>query len=391
MLTRRHLLAMAALANRPRRLLLTWRGRTWLVNADGSGLRALEFDVPRQSSWQPGPVFRDGRRVILLSIEQGQGQSWKGEAVTHWWIHDLVTGALREIQIRDRPAPYFIPCCLLPGENELVAQGVAEGNPSDAGLYRVALDGSSVRPITPPNQGHHYCASLSPDGNRLAFHVAGPRPHGYRVFTCDLEGGHRTAIAAEAGHLYFGVHWSPDGEWLLYQDCHAATDPGHDWSDICIGRPSGGEHRVLTQGQSQWFAAAWGDPALHGSGSNVAQWTPQGRILYTRKLPGSQPAYRWSVSRPDQDHFNRDFQPGAARGGTGLCLLDPRDKSVAPLTRHKAGLWDWYALASPDGAQIAFSRATTGGYPGLWIMDSRGRHPRKIADGFVSRWIPQSL
>ncbi len=383
---RRDFLALAAAPAGRQRMLITWKGKTSLVNLDGSG-RLLEFDVPHQRSWQPGPVFRDGRRVILLSVEEGQGQAWKGEAVTRWWIHDLASGGLTEIVVKHRPAPYFIPCCLLPGESELIAQGVASGNPGDARLYRVALDGSAVRQITPPEQGHHYCASLSPDGKHLAFHAAGPSPHGYRVFTCGLDGGNRTLVAAQAGHLYFGVHWSPDGEWLLYQDCLAGSDPGHDWSDICIGRPDGREHRVLTEGQSQWFAAAWGDPALHGSGSNVAAWTPAGKILYTRKLPGAHPAYRWSTSRPDKDHFNRDFRPDLARGGTEICLLDPGSKRVERLTQNTPPKWDWYAAAAPDGKHIAFSRAANGGYPSVWLMDARGRGQRKIADGFVSRWI----
>lgn len=403
-LTRRDLTALCApvlglAAPRPtQRLLFTSGGKTTLINSDGTGQRVLEFDVPHQRSWQPGPLFADGHRMMLLSIEEGQGQSWKGEARTHWWIHDLrSSGAVKEVTVRNPPAPYFIPCCLLPGETELIAQAVAPGNPGDARLYRVALDGSEVRAITAPAQGHHYCASLSPDGKRLAFHVTGPKPHGYRVFACDLDGQNRTLIAGQEGHLYFGVHWSPAGDWLLYQDCLYRQDPGHDWSDICVGRPDGSEHRVLTKGQSQWFAAAWGDPAHHGSGSNVASWTPQGKILYTRKTPGAQPAYQWSQGRPDTDHFNRDFKPGEARGGTEIWLLDPRDAGVTRLTRSAPPVWDWYASASPDGAFIAFCRAENGRYPSIWLMGSEGQGARRLTNGsggkgaFVSRWLPASV
>lgn len=391
--------AVGRAAARPmQRLLFTSAGKTSVIHADGSGQRVLDFDVPHQRSWQPGPLFADGRRMILLSIEEGQGQAWKGQARTRWWIHDLATpGSLKELTIARPPAPYFIPCCLLPGEMELIAQAVEAGNPADARLYRVALDGSEVRAITPPAQGHHYCASLSPDGTRLAFHVTGPKPHGYRVFACDLDGRNRRLIAGQEGHLYFGVHWSPSGEWLLYQDCLYRQDPGHDWSDVCVGRPDGSGHRVLTQGQSQWFAAAWGDPAHHGSGSNVASWTPQGKILYTRGTPGARPAYQWSQGRPDTDHFNRDFKPAEARGGTEICLLDPRRASVERLTNSAPPVWDWYASASPDGAHIAFCRARNGGYPSIWLMDNHGRGARQLTSGtagkgaFVSRWLPAMI
>src|SRR5262249_1038742 len=51
------------------RFFFTSKGKTGLVNADGSGLRYFEFDKPGQATWQPGPMFADGRRVIFLSME----------------------------------------------------------------------------------------------------------------------------------------------------------------------------------------------------------------------------------------------------------------------------------------------------------------------------------
>ena len=60
---------------------------------------------------------------------------------------------------------------------------------------------------------------------------------------------------------------SPDGEWVLFQVCDPAADPGHDWSDIWIGRPDGSENRALTQGEAAWFAASYGPPDNPGGGS----------------------------------------------------------------------------------------------------------------------------
>ena len=62
--------AGSADAPRPNRLLFTSRGKTALVNADGSGLRYFQFDKPGQATWQPGAVFPDGRRVLFLSMER---------------------------------------------------------------------------------------------------------------------------------------------------------------------------------------------------------------------------------------------------------------------------------------------------------------------------------
>ena len=148
----------------------------------------------------------------------------------------------------------------------------------------------------------------------------------------------------------------------------------------------------MTEGQSQWFAAAWGDPENHGSGSNVADWMPDGRILYTRKLPGSLPAFQWSDDRPDTDHFNRNFKPDEARGGTELCLLEPEGGSVTQLTRNDPPQWDWGARPSPDGEEILFVRAATGGYPAIWVMARDGSKQRLLTrgyqdrGGFVSKW-----
>jgi len=56
---------------------------------------------------------------------------------------------------------------------------------------------------------------------------------------------------------------------LLFQDCQFKSDPGHDWSDICISRPDGNDFRVLTNGQAMWF------PMIHPS-----------RILTLLGIPG---------------------------------------------------------------------------------------------------------
>jgi len=43
--------------NRPPRLFFVSQGRTALINADGTGLRYLQFDVPNQATWQPADFF----------------------------------------------------------------------------------------------------------------------------------------------------------------------------------------------------------------------------------------------------------------------------------------------------------------------------------------------
>ena len=379
---------------RQNRLFFTSRGKTAIMNADGSGLRYFNFDVPGQATWQPGPSFPDGQRVIFLSMEprrDGPGRPFEEyytQTPTHLWIHDLATGKLDEICNHERLAPFITPALLL-GNDRILVQVVRN---KVGQIFSMRLDGGDAREFTAAGEGLPYGLSLSPDGRRVAFHLASP--DGYQVYTSDADGSNRVRVAASAGHLYFGTNWSPDGRWVLYVDCLYQSDPGHDWADVCIGRADGSEHRVLTSGQSMWFAATYGNRDTRGGGSNVPAWTRDGAILFPRRSEGARVPWQYQVGRPDVDHFNRDFQPQQARGGSEICRLDPRDASVTALTHCDPPLWDFRASESPDGQQIAFCRAATGETPAVWVMDSDGKNARRLTAGLEDsgadhpRWLP---
>jgi hypothetical protein len=324
------------------RFFFTSQGKTAIINADGTGLRYFDFKVPNQATWQPGPVFPDGRRVILLV-----------------------------------------------GDDRILVQVVRN---MVGQMYSMHLDGSDAREFTRANEGMPYGFSISPDARRIAFHLSAAP--GYQVWTSDLEGKHRAQVAAKPGHLYFGTSWSPDGKWVLYVDCQPGKTPGHDWCDVCIGKADGSEHRVLTSGGAMWFAATYGDPKTRGSGSNLPAWTRDGLILFPRRLPDSQVAWEYQPQRPDVDHFNRDFRPEKARGGTEICLLNPSDGKVTRLTHSKPPVWDFRASESADGRHIVFCRAATGAAPAVWVMDADGSNPRMITRGLEDkgvdhpRWLP---
>ena len=61
----------------------------------------------------------------------------------------------------------------------------------------------------------------------------------------------------------------------------------------------------------------------------------QRRFVVERKLPGSKPPWEFQPQRPDTDHFNRDYHPDRARGGTQLSLLDPKTNSFKILQSPK--------------------------------------------------------
>jgi TolB protein len=144
-----------------------------------------------------------------------------------------------------------------------------------------------------------------------------------------------------------------------------------------------------------WFAATYGNRDSRGGGSNLPAWKHDGKILFPRRHLDSKVAWEYQSQRPDLDHFNRDYKPEQARGGTEIWRLDPRDGSSQPLTRNEPGVWDFRAIESPDGRWIAFCRAAVGESPSLWVMESDGKNLRQLTRGWQDRgadhpqWLPE--
>ena len=125
----------------------------------------------------------------------------------------------------------------------------------------------------------------------------------------------------------------------------------------------------------------------------MPMWTRDGSILFSRRLPGSKVAWEFQPQRPDTDHFNRDFKPELARGGTEICRLHPGDRTVTRLTTGGAAVWDFRASESLDGRKIVFCRATTGEPPAIWVMDAKGGGAQRLTGGWEDkgadhpRWV----
>ncbi len=388
-------LAAALNADSQHRLFFTSSGKTCCVSLAGGDVRTLEPAAPHQETWQPAGFFPDGR-LLLLSMEarrDGPGKPFEEyyhQTPTHLWTYDLDADVLTEIVSKERMAPFYTPQLLLP-EGRILVQVVRD----KAGqLYNMRLDGTDAREFTGAGEGMPYGLSLSPDGTRAAFHIAGPT--GYQVWTSDLEGGARVCLAAHADYLYFGTSWSPDGRWVAYQACRHGEDPGHDWADLCASRPDGSEQRLLTEGQALWFCATYGNATSRGGGSNVPTWTKDGMILCSRRLPDSRPAWEYQADRPDLDHFNREYKPEQARGGAEICKIAVDDGSALPLSRSESTTWDFRGCESPDGQWIAFCRCVSGEMPALWVMNGVGGEQRMLTRGLNGsgadhpRWAPRA-
>ena len=370
--------SLANTQNSQPRLLFTSKGRTGIVGADGANLRFLEFEVPGQSTWQPSSILPDGERAVFLSMEprrDGPGKPFDEfytQTPTHIWIHNLSTGSLTEICNRDRLAPFMTPALLI-GEDRILVQLVRN---RVGQIFSMNLDGSDAQEFTKAGEGLPYGLSLSPSGKSVAFHLA--TPEGYQVFVSNADGEKRVKIAAKKGHLYFGTDWAPDGQWITYCDCHYESDPGHDWADVCVGRPDGSENRQLMSGQKMWFGATYGDMTTRGGGSNIPIFSSDGNVLFPMRSQGAKVAWEYQPNRPDQDHFNRDYKPQLAQGGTAIVSIHPDDKEVVHLTSIGDGVWDFRATQDRRSGRIAFCRARTGEAPEICVMDANGGNLRVV-------------
>jgi hypothetical protein len=123
-------------------------------------------------------------------------------------------------------------------------------------------------------------------------------------------------------------------------------------------------------------------------------WTRDGEILFSRRLPGARVAWQYQPNRPDTDHFNRDWKPELARGGTEICRLNPKNGSVRRLTESDPPVWDFRASESSEGKLVAFCRCAVGETPALWVMTSMGGKEWMLTRGLNGsgadqpRWLP---
>ncbi|MBM3851475.1 MAG: serine/threonine protein kinase, partial [Verrucomicrobia bacterium] len=141
-------------------------------------------------TWQPTGFLEDGR-VLLLSLEarrDGPGRpfdEYYHQTPTHVWAYDLDRNHLEELATRDRMAPFYAPQLVL-RDGRLLMQ-VIRTRPGQT--FNMRLDGSDARECTGPDEGLPYGHSLSPDGRRVAFHLASR--DGYQIWTSDTLGGDR--------------------------------------------------------------------------------------------------------------------------------------------------------------------------------------------------------
>jgi Tol biopolymer transport system component len=353
-----------------------------MIQPDGHGERYLYFPERKKLQWYPLQVILPDGRIMFNSQDppvdpKASFYDKKGLrfSAIHVWLYDFASKNLQEI-----PVPGVI--ALMPGGNRFLVADEPDEDKSKTTVYTVNFDGSDKRNFYELG-GFCYCFNLSPDGKNIVYHNAS---EGYKIYALNLETGQKTLLAGEQGYLNFGPEWSPDGQWILFQRCPHGADPMNSRSDLCIVRSDGSELRLLTTGQRQWFGTSYGPGDNHGGGSNFPHWSPDGMwITYTRCSPGAQTAWVYRKDRPDTDHFNCNYAPDQARGGSQICLINPKTGEIREVTPFQEKLWAWRTRWSPDSKQIVYASAKVGQNAELWIINADGSQPRKLTSGFDSK------
>jgi len=368
-------------------ILFASQGKIGLVHPDGSGETYLDFPEKNQLSWQPTTITDPARgRIVFRSQEKPAdpkaGFYDKGGAKyarSRLWWYQPAGQQLSEIPL---PTLVAIPA-ILPGGTRMLVTGEEDPDNPNTRIYTVTLDGAEKADFHELS-GFAYCFTLSPDGKKVAYHQAS---EGYKIYTLDLASGAKTLLAGESDYLNFGPSWSPDGQWILYQRyAHAANDPMHTRSDLCAVKSDGSEKRFLTSDQSQWFGTSYGPKENPGRGSNFPKWSPDGRcITYTRCSPGAQTAWVYNKNRPDTDHFNCDYVPELAKGGSQICLIEFPSGRILEVTPFAEKEWAWRTEWFPDSKQIIYARAAVGQNAELWIVNSDSSSPRLLTKGYLSK------
>ncbi len=236
--------------------------------------------------------------------------------------------------------------------------------------YSVTWDGSDVALLW-ETSGYPYSFEKSPSGDKFAYHLAGGEPpfnplgRYYAINTMQMDGT-RQYVYHDDGFVCFGPIWSPDEQWLVFQKLNR-TYLGEQFADIAICRTDGSDYRQLTTDKPQYNDTSAGLPGHRTGGTNRPIWTPESKLIYSKRLPDAHSDARFDETQ--RNHEEWIYDPSMERGGCGLCLMDPFIGTETMLTDAVEGRWDFRPSLSPDGKILAFTRVVSGEAPAIYLMN----------------------
>ena len=200
---------------------------TYVMNADGTGARNLTQHSADDSdpAWSP-----DGTRIVFSSKRTGKGDIYvmnaEGGGVTNLTVEP--PGAEPTVDT----SPDWLP------DGRIVFSSARSGNFE---LYVMNGDGGGVTPIT-NTPSTEFGASVSPDGQRIAFVSDRDRSHGdWSIYVMNSDGTGVRELLPNTSDDYDPM-WSTDGKKIVFW---SGTGNAHD---IWVINADGSDARNLTGG-----------------------------------------------------------------------------------------------------------------------------------------------
>lgn len=226
-----------------------------------------------------------------------------------------------------------------PDGTRVVFTSTRDGDPE---IYLADVGTGSLRRLTTaPGRDAH--PAFSPDGTQIVFQS--PRRGGAtQIFTMNVDGSNQRPLTGNAGFCGMPV-FSRDGSQLTFQCSDDAGKPGSTQAPwrIVVMAATGGPLRTVT----------------HGPGNDqVANWTPDGRIVFYSNRGGSDQLYLL------------DLDNGAVTGVT------------SPPGVHRGGTF------SPDGRHIAFMSNRDASPADVYVMNGDGSNRRRLTTTGPDHGVP---
>ena len=329
--------------------------------------------------------LENGRKAAFSRVRYSLRDDMEGKLRYRYETVDLATGEHREMFTKwDRSS--FQMATILPRSDGRFFV-VTRHAYTDTHVYLVSFDGDDVEEIW-HTKAYPYGFVQAKNGD-LAFHTAlfdeTDNPDGlYAITTWDRNG--RRRIVSEPGHLFFGPEWSPDETRLAFVDCTPGDDPGHLRGTVCVCNRDGSQFRRITPPGAHYFATSYGRREEGGAmrqyggrGSNWVQWTPEGKILYSRGSPGWHPDVKYDGSQ--RNHEELLYDEAASRGGCCLVEIDPDTGEEREITFPSEGQWDIRASVRPDGAELLFVRRRNDDTAVICTLDRKIGEVRELTRG----------
>jgi Tol biopolymer transport system component len=373
----------------PARPFVRWR---WLAVVGASvALLAVAFWLGTRAlrTQRHVPFAGGGRLTLLLSLSEpvlAQALSSDGKMLAYvletqgqadMYVVRVAGGA--RLRLTNDPARESAPEFSPDGER-IVFTRFSPGGEAPEICVMPTLGGD----VTPVLAGGVH-ASWSPDGTRLACLMWRP-PEPQTLVTVDAAGRElKVLLRGDSVYPFMKrFSWSPDGSSLA-----VARSTGGMASEIWLVPTGGGQARKPWADTPGVFS---GDPRFAADGSGIVHISNRGGAenIWFMPLGGGAPVQLTSGPGPDG-------QPSAARSGAvsfmnvrermGVFVYDLATGGKRELASHSGPLWA--PVFSPDGQEVAFSRAEADGSWHVWVVSVGSGEQRRLTSSALPEIYPR--